>query len=230
LKAYWSKDPYLTLGKEAGVIPQDAEGKEHPKRNVFKTVCLMTQYGAGVESMARKMKAPIEEAEMALQHHQRVFHTFWENQAKYMDRFLMDGVLSLSDGFNLKIEPGSTFREFSTHKGYSENTLRNWPIQATGCQIMRQALRRMYERDLCLPIGIMHDEFIFENNWIFDEHMEQLVVDKWNHEIIEAARDVIGMPLKTEIKTIKPGERFKPKEKKDQELFELFAEVAGFNV
>jgi hypothetical protein len=76
----------------------------------------------------------------------------------------------------------------------------------------------------------MHDEFIFENNWIFDEHMEQLVVDKWNHEIIEAARDVIGMPLKTEIKTIKPGERFKPKEKKDQELFELFAEVAGFNV
>ena len=230
LKAYWSKDPYLTLGKQAGVIPQDAEGKDHPKRAVFKTVCLMTQYGAGAASMASNMKGSIEEAEMALQHHQRVFHIFWQNQEKVMDKFLMDSRLILSDGFNLKIEPGSTFREFGNHRGYSENTLRNWPIQSSGCQIMRKALQRLYRRECSLPIGIMHDEFIFENIMVIDEDFHQHQIDKWTTEIVEAANDIIGMPLKTEAKIIKPGERFPVKHEKDMELFKLFAEIAGFNV
>ena len=230
IKAYWTEDPYSTLGKQAGIIPKDAKGKDHPKRQAFKTVCLMTQYGAGVQSMARDMKASIEEAEMALQHHQRVFHKFWENQEKFTDKFLMDGHLALSDGYNLKIEPGSTFRQHGNTKGYTVNTLKNWPIQATGCQIMRRALQRLNERDLELPIGIMHDEFIFENMWTVRNEFHQYHIDEWEKELVEAANDIIGMPLKVETKVIPQGHRFPVKHDKDMELFKLFAEVAGFNV
>ena len=95
---------------------------------------------------------------------------------------------------------------------------------------MRRALQRLNERDLELPIGIMHDEFIFENMWTVRNEFHQYHIDEWEKELVEAANDIIGMPLKVETKVIPQGHRFPVKHDKDMELFKLFAEVAGFNV
>ena len=51
LDAYMSGDPYLSLGIQAGSIPKNAT-KDHPKRGIFKTVCLQLQYGSGTQAIA----------------------------------------------------------------------------------------------------------------------------------------------------------------------------------
>jgi DNA polymerase I-like protein with 3'-5' exonuclease and polymerase domains len=98
LDTYNQADPYVYLGHLAGILPLTA-GKEHPKRQMYKTVCLMTMYGAGVRSMATDMNEPIEVAEKALQDHQRLFHKFWKWQQEYLDAFMMEGIKTVADGW-----------------------------------------------------------------------------------------------------------------------------------
>ena len=80
----------------------------------------MTQYGAGAESMAREMRCQIEDAEMILQIHQRIFHKFWAWQDRMLDRFTYDCKYQTSNGWSYKLPPGSTFRTWGETEGYSE--------------------------------------------------------------------------------------------------------------
>jgi DNA polymerase I-like protein with 3'-5' exonuclease and polymerase domains len=228
IAAYDSGDPYLSLGIQARIIPEDGT-KKHPKRGIFKTVCLMTQYGAGVEKICSNMKSSIEEAEMALQHHQRVFNKFWDWQEEHVDHILYKGEISLSDGWSFKLPKGQTFRPWGETKGYSVNTLKNWVVQSTGAQILRTALVDLAKEGI-IPIGTMHDEIIFYFPKLIFEHLEgDKHIKKCSDIMIEAARKC-GIPgMRTEINIINPGERFPTKDEADMELFKLFAKGAGFD-
>ena len=226
LEAYESGDPYLALGKRSGLIPQDAD-KSHPMRDRFKVVCLMVQYGAGVESMAREMKCPVEEAEMILQIHQREFYKFWDWQEKMLDRFTYDCEYSTINGWTYKLPQGSTFRQWGETEGYSENTLKNWIVQATGCEILRLAMVKVSEAGFKI-LGLMHDELIVEHPLI--AHDLRYAEDKVREAMEEASYEILGWRIKTEAKTIMPGQRLHTKGVADFQLFEFFAEKAGFDV
>ena len=226
LEAYESGDPYLSLGKRSGFIPQDAD-KSHPLRGVFKTVCLMVQYGAGTESMSRQMKKSIETAEMALQVHQREFSKFWNYQEAMVDKFTYDCKYATINGWTYTLPRGSTFREWGMSEGYSEATLKNWIFQATGCEILRRAMRKVQDAGFGI-IGLMHDELIVEHPLI-------TVDPEGSKEIVQAAmeeasKEIIGWRIKTDATIIGPGERFKPKSEADMETFRFFAKKAGFDV
>jgi len=226
LEAYESGDPYLSLGKRSGFIPQEAD-KSHPLRGVFKTVCLMVQYGAGTESMARQMKKPIETAEMALQVHQREFSKFWSYQEAMVDKFTYDCAYETVNGWRYTLPKGSTFREWGESQGYSEATLKNWIFQATGCEILRRAMRKVHDTGFGI-IGLMHDELIVESPFILcdPEGCKEMVQSAME----EASKEIIGWRIKTDATIIGPGERFKPKSEADWETFKFFAKKAGFDV
>ena len=227
LEAYETGDPYLDLGKKSDYLKEDAT-KDHPLRAVFKVVCLMTQYGAGVESMARKMKKPIETAEMIFQVHQRVFNKFWAWQEKMVDRFSYDGEYQTANGWRYKLPKGSTFRQYGETEGYSEATLKNWLVQATGAEILRRAMRKLYDNGFKI-VALVHDEIIVE--CISHEALDKNhYVEKVQELMQDAAREIIGWPIKTDAKVYDSGERFDPKDPADLETFKFFAKKAGFDV
>jgi len=226
VEAYESSDPYLALGKVSGFIPQDAD-KSHPLRSVYKTVCLMVQYGAGTESMARQMKKSIETAEMALQVHQREFNKFWDWQMRMVDKFTYDCWYQTNNGWKYKLPEGSTFRIWGEQAGYSEATLKNWICQATGCEILRRAMRKLDELGFKI-IGLIHDELIIEEPLLLDnpKDVTKIIQDAME----EASYEILGWRVKTEAILFGPGERFKPKTEEDMQTFRFFAKEAGFDV
>ena len=236
LDTYNQADPYVYLGHLAGILPLTA-GKEHPKRQMYKTVCLMTMYGAGVRSMATDMNEPIEVAEKALQDHQRLFHKFWKWQQEYLDAFMMEGIKTVADGWTFRIPEGSTFRKFGEHKGYSENTLKNFPIQATAAAILYRALRKLDSRGYRV-IGTMHDEIIIEldADWNDQDDTEKGYSVPNQKQIAEirslmelAAYEITGVVIGTTYDILFHGMRLMPKEKKDQELWKFIAEECGID-
>ena len=236
LDTYNQADPYVYLGHLAGILPLTA-GKEHPKRQMYKTVCLMTMYGAGVRSMATDMNEPIEVAEKALQDHQRLFHKFWKWQQEYLDAFMMEGIKTVADGWTFRIPEGSTFRKFGEHKGYSENTLKNFPIQATAAAILYRALRKLDSRGYRV-IGTMHDEIIIEldADWNDQDDTEKGYSVPNQKQIAEirslmelAAYEITGVTIGTTYDILFHGMRLMPKEKKDQELWKFIAEECGID-
>ena len=236
LDTYNQADPYVYLGHLAGILPLTA-GKEHPKRQMYKTVCLMTMYGAGVRSMATDMNEPIEVAEKALQDHQRLFHKFWKWQQEYLDAFMMEGIKTVADGWTFRIPEGSTFRKFGEHKGYSENTLKNFPIQATAAAILYRALLKLDSRGYRV-IGTMHDEIIIEldADWNDQDDTEKGYSVPNQKQIAEirslmelAAYEITGVTIGTTYDILFHGMRLMPKEKKDQELWKFIAEECGID-
>jgi hypothetical protein len=112
-------------------------------------------------------------------------------------------------------------------EGYSEATLKNWIFQATGCEILRRAMRKVQDAGFGI-IGLMHDELIVEHPLI-------TVDPEGSKEIVQAAmeeasKEIIGWRIKTDATIIGPGERFKPKSEADMETFRFFAKKAGFDV
>ena len=59
LAAYRSGDPYLSFGKQAGVIPADANKTTHgPQRELFKQALLAVQYGMEADALAARIGQP----------------------------------------------------------------------------------------------------------------------------------------------------------------------------
>jgi len=187
----------------------------------------MVQYGAGTESMARQMKKPIETAEMALQVHQREFNKFWKWQMEMVDKFTYDCEYRTNNGWNYKLPPGSTFREWGEQDGYSEATLKNWICQATGCEILRRAMRKLDDLGFTI-IGLVHDEIIIEEPFLL--HDAEAIQTLIQEAMEDASYEILGWRIKTDATIVWPGERFKPKTEEDMETFRFFAKEAGFDV
>ena len=136
-------------------------------------------------------------------------------------------VYQTSNGWSYKLPPGSTFRTWGETEGYSENTLRNWIVQAEGCEVLRRAMVKVSDDGFAI-LGLMHDELIIEHPMIQEE--PEFVQSKVRELMEEASYEVLGWRIKTEAKIILPGERLYVKHPKDFELFKFFAEKAGFDV
>jgi hypothetical protein len=126
---YTNGDPYLSLGKRMGVLPQDAtKGTHGPQRDVLKSVCLGAQYGMGAQTLALKLHVPLEEAKELLQLHRRAYPRYWE---------YADTVVEVAR-FEHGIWTSMDWRLNEAHREKT-NSLRNFPMQATCADILRLA-------------------------------------------------------------------------------------------
>jgi hypothetical protein len=149
LEAYRSGDVYLAFAKQARAVPADATGTTHAaQRELFKQCVLATQYGQGEEGLACRIGQPRAVARELLQFHHETYKTFWRWSDAALDTAMLSGSLHTVFGWHL-------------HVGEAPNprSLRNFPMQANGAEMMRLAACLATERGIEVCAAI-HDAFL----------------------------------------------------------------------
>jgi hypothetical protein len=147
--AYRTGDCYLAFAKQAGAVPQDATKQTHKSvRELFKQCVLAVQYGMGAEALALRIAQPLIVARDLLRAHRETYRTFWRWSDAAVDHAMLRGSLHTVFGWNLHIGADSNSR-----------SLRNFPMQANGAEMMRLAACLATERgiEVCAPV---HDAFL----------------------------------------------------------------------
>jgi len=153
LDMYRSGDPYLAFAKSVGAVPKSATKKSHePVRDNYKVMLLSTQYGLSVATLAARLKISTFEAyEMLSQHHQQ-FSQYWAWSDDYIQHSMQTGVVQTAFGWTYHIGIVGQI---------NERSLRNWPIQSAGADILRIAciLAARHGIRLLAPV---HDAVLIE--------------------------------------------------------------------
>jgi DNA polymerase I len=160
LDMYRSGDPYMAFAKRVGAIPEHVtKGMfEQPQyarfaivRERYKNMLLAVQYGMMVDTLAARLGISTFEAhEMLAQHHQ-LFAQYWQWSDDWLQQSLQTGVMRTAMGWTCR----TGITEFN------ERSIRNWPIQATGADILRIAciLATRHSIKLLAPV---HDAVLIE--------------------------------------------------------------------
>jgi len=151
LEAYASGDPYLTFAKQARAVPPDATEQSHPReRDQFKACALGVQYGMGEASLASRIGQPVSWARELLRLHQETYRTFWRWSDGVVDYAMLHGKLWTTFGWEVK-----------TGTNANPRSLRNFPMQANGAEMLRLACCLAVERGIrvCAPV---HDAILIE--------------------------------------------------------------------
>jgi DNA polymerase I len=193
-QAYQSGDFYLTFAKMAGAVPCGATKRTHAaQREQFKTVALGVLYGLSAEGLARKLHVPPCRGWELLRMHQETFRQFW----RWSDQVEMAGMLTC----RLRTVFGWT-----VHVGADANprSLRNFPMQANGAEMLRLACCLATERGImvCAPV---HDALLVEG---LADGIEDVVAET-KRAMREASEVVLpSFPLRTEAKTVRWPDRY----------------------
>jgi len=118
--SYQSGDPYLWFARHAG------GGAE--KRELFKQCALATQYGMGADGLAMRIEQPPAMGRQLLRLHRQTYPTFWRWSDGLVDQALLSGKLCTVFGWQLR-----------TTSATNPRSLRNFPMQANGAEMLRLA-------------------------------------------------------------------------------------------
>jgi hypothetical protein len=192
--AYRSGDPYLTFGKQAGVIPADATKASHPsERELFKQCVLATQYGMEAEGLALRIGRPPIVARDLLRAHRETYRTFWRWSDAAVDQAMLTGSLHTVFGWHVHVGEQSNPR-----------SLRNFPMQANGAEMLRLACCLAIERgiEVCAPV---HDAILICAP--FDRLDADIATARC--AMAEASRIVLfGFELATDVKIVRWPDRY----------------------
>ncbi|MGZ3781535.1 MAG: DNA polymerase [Pseudobdellovibrionaceae bacterium] len=149
LSAYNSGDPYLEFAKQAGAVPSNATKKTHGSiRDQFKACVLAVQYGMGAASLATRISQPQIQARHLLRLHRETYPVFWKWSDAAVSRAMMTGKLETVFGWCVHVD-----------SKVNERSLRNFPMQANGAEMLRLACCLMVEAGIetCAPV---HDAIL----------------------------------------------------------------------
>jgi DNA polymerase family A len=131
LEMYQTGDPYLSFAKRVGAVPSTATKETHAEvRDRYKVMLLATQYGMAAETLAGRLGVSTFEAQEMLNQHRELCAQYWKWSDDWVAHALQTGVVQTAFGWKYWIgivEPVNT------------RSLRNWPIQSTGADILRIA-------------------------------------------------------------------------------------------
>lgn len=194
LHAYKSGDPYLEFAKQAGSVPANATKQSHGvEREQFKACVLAVQYGMGAESLAIRIGQPVAKARELLALHRRAYARFWEWSDAVVNQAALGGSLRTVFGWRYQA------------RGFlNERSLRNFPMQAHGAEMLRIACILLTRRDVavCAPV---HDALLIE------APLEKLdaVVAETQALMAEASRIVLGgFELSSDANLVRYPERY----------------------
>ena len=193
-EAYRSGDPYMFLARAAGAVPPDATKKTHAvAREQFKVVSLGVLYGLTAEGLARRLGVPDWRGRELLRMHRETFPRFWQWSDRVETAGMIGGPLWTRFGWTLHVGPDANPR-----------SLRNFPMQANGAEMMRLACCLATERGIvvCCPV---HDALLVEGpaDGIGD------VVARTQQAMEEASALVLpGFPLRTDAKVVHWPDRY----------------------
>jgi DNA polymerase I len=146
LRAYLSGDPYLAFAKQAGAVPADATKASHgPTRELFKQCTLATAYGMEAPSLAARIGKPEIMARDLLRAHRETYRQFWRWSDAAVDHALVHSSLHTVFGWTIHVGGGAK---------PNPRSLRNFPAQANGAEMLRLACCLATERgiEVCAPV------------------------------------------------------------------------------
>jgi DNA polymerase-1 len=149
MQAYRSGDPYLAFAKQAGAVPSNATNSTHKAvRNQFKACVLAVQYGMEADSLAQRIGQPPIRARELLRLHRETYRVFWRWSDAAVDQAMLTGNLHTVFGWRVQVPAVSNAR-----------SLRNFPMQANGAEMLRLACCLGTERgiEICAPV---HDAML----------------------------------------------------------------------
>jgi DNA polymerase-1 len=175
--AYESGDPYLAFAKQAGAVPAYATKESHkPQRELFKQCVLGVAYGMEAQSLALRIGQPPIVARNLLRAHRETYRAFWRWSDAALDCAMLHGSLRTVFGWHIHVDENAYPR-----------SLRNFPMQANGAEMLRLACCLATERgiEVCAPV---HDAvLIFAPLDRLDSDVEIV-----RSCMVEASRIVLG--------------------------------------
>ena len=152
LEMYKTGDPYWSFAKRVRAVPSDAAKKSYVDvRNKYKNMLLAVQYGMGTETLAARLGVSSIEAHQMLNQHKELFAQYWRWSDDWLQAALQTGVMRTAFGWTCR----TGILEFN------ERSIRNWPIQATGADILRIACILMARHGIRL-LAPIHDAVLIE--------------------------------------------------------------------
>lgn len=152
-KDYCSGDVYLAFGKRVGMIPEDGTKKTHKKeRHTCKGVVLGLGYGLTEHGLAANLRTTRDYARHLIQLHQEAYHVFHEWSLQVASQGSMGIPIRTRFGWERRLKSGANV---------NFRSLKNWPMQANGAEMMRLAACEITEAGIrvCCPV---HDAFLIE--------------------------------------------------------------------
>jgi hypothetical protein len=192
--AYQSGDPYLAFAKQAGAVPPDASKATHGStRELFKQCVLAVQYGMEAQSLALRIAQPPIVARDLLRAHRETYRRFWSWSDAAVDQAILVGVIHTVFGWPVRIS-----------ERVNPRSLRNFPMQANGAEMLRIACCLATERgiEVCAPI---HDAVLICSP------IDRLGADiaAMRCAMAEASRFVLaGFELHTDVKIVRWPDRY----------------------
>jgi DNA polymerase I len=194
LAAYASGDPYLAFAKQAGAMPPDGTRKTHGGvRELYKQCVLGVSYGMETFGLALRIDQPLIVACDLLRAHHETFRVFWRWSDAVVDHAKLTGELHTVFGWVLHGCCGANPR-----------SLRNFPMQAHGAEMLRLACCLATERgiEVCAPV---HDALLVTAT--IEEVEAAVAVTR--KAMAEASRIVLdGFEIRTEAQIWRYPERF----------------------
>jgi hypothetical protein len=194
MAAYASGDPYLAFAKHADAVPADATKATHgPIREQFKACALAVQYGMEAESLGQRIGQPKARARELLQLHRESYPKFWRWSDSAVDLAMTRLVLWTVFGWPI-------------HAGTDVNprSLRNFPMQANGAEMLRLACCLATERGIrvCAPV---HDALLIEAPLA---ELDDAIIET-QRAMAEASKLVLdGFELRSDVKPVRYPDRY----------------------
>jgi DNA polymerase I len=194
LAACESGDVYLGIAHQLGFLPDHLNEKERDDvRTLFKTVVLGIQYGLGYRSLAMRTGISLYEAKEILARLKARFHRFADWADSVCDHAGLDLGLSTPFGWHMQCP-----------SGMNQRTLRNFPVQSTGSEILH-VLCILAERRGIEIVAPVHDAVMAEGP---ADQAEDLALTL-NQAMGDASAIVLqGYRLPTDQQIIRPGGRY----------------------
>jgi DNA polymerase-1 len=186
--AYQSGDPYLDFARQAGA------GRE--RREQFKACALAVQYGMGPDALAARIGQPPVAGRDLLRLHREAFPKFWGWSDAAVDQAILTGRLHTVFGWQIRATAGVNPR-----------SLRNFPMQANGAEMLRLACCLATEAgiEVCAPV---HDAMLI------CAPLDRLEADitTTRAAMAEASRTVLsGFELRTDVHVVRHPDRYQDK-------------------
>jgi len=194
MDAYRSGDPYLAFGKQAGRIPADGTKRTHAaERDLFKACVLGVQYGMGPEALARRIGKPTAYGRELLRLHRETYPKFWRWSDGAESHAMLLGRLHTVFGWTLRIGADANPR-----------SLRNFPCQANGAEMLRLACCLALERGVSI-VAPIHDAVLVEGpDWEIDD-----TVAETQNAMAEASEVILdSFRLRSDAKIVRWPDRY----------------------
>jgi DNA polymerase-1 len=205
LDMYLSGDPYLAFAKRVGAVPNGATKKSHAEtRDKYKNMLLSVQYGISAETLASRLGTTSLDAHEMLNQHRELFAQYWKWSDDWVTHSLQTGVMRTAFGWECRVG--------IVEATVNARSIRNWPVQATGADILRIAciLAARHGIKILAPV---HDAVLIE------APIQQIDADvALMREIMRRASRIVlnsdaGGPheLRTDYKIVKYPDRYTDK-------------------